>query len=43
MTQPFKVLYIDPSIAGNADPSLVEQQGRAIRHGGGNARPLRRP
>jgi D-3-phosphoglycerate dehydrogenase / 2-oxoglutarate reductase len=35
MTQPFKVLYIDPSITGKADPSLVEQQGRAIRLAGG--------
>jgi D-3-phosphoglycerate dehydrogenase len=35
MTQPFKVLYIDPALAGNTDPSLVEQQGRAIRLAGG--------
>ena len=35
MPQSFKVLYIDPAIAGNADPALVEQQGRAIRLTGG--------
>ena len=35
MTQSFKVLYIDPAIAGNVDPSLVEQQSRAVRLAGG--------
>ena len=35
MTQSFRVLYIDPAIAGNVDPSVVEQQSRAIRQAGG--------
>src|SRR6185295_8591665 len=35
MTQPMRVLYIDPASTGTSDPASLEQPGRAVRLAGG--------